>query len=105
MLYELILFIQRHVVNVMTEVTVLAGVASLAASVAGQCGRFCVLVPSTFLGLTGGRAGGYSLVGACVDAEDKVDEVAGRENENGVRAGVELAYQGVVDCAVGRREA
>jgi hypothetical protein len=40
MLYELVLFIQRHVANVMMEVTVLAGVASLAASVAGQCGGF-----------------------------------------------------------------
>jgi hypothetical protein len=39
-LYELVLFIQRHVANVMTEVTVPAGVASLATSVAGQCGRF-----------------------------------------------------------------
>jgi hypothetical protein len=39
-LYELVLFIQRHVANIMTEVTVLAGVASLATSVAGQCGRF-----------------------------------------------------------------
>jgi hypothetical protein len=38
MLYELVLFIQRHVVNVMMEVTVPAGVASLAALVAGQCG-------------------------------------------------------------------
>jgi hypothetical protein len=37
-LYELVLFIQRHVLNVMTEVTVPAVVASLAASVAGQCG-------------------------------------------------------------------
>jgi hypothetical protein len=43
MLYELVLFIQRHVVNVMTEVTVPAGVASLAASVAGQCGRVLCL--------------------------------------------------------------
>jgi hypothetical protein len=40
-----------------------------------------------------------------VDAGDEVDEVARWENENGVRAGVELAYQGVVDCTVGRREA
>jgi hypothetical protein len=37
MLYELVLFIQRHVVNVMMEVAVPAGVASLAASVAGWC--------------------------------------------------------------------
>jgi hypothetical protein len=62
-------------------------------------------VPSTFLGSTGGRAGGYGLVWACVDAGGKVDEVAGRENENGVRAGVELVYWGVVDCTVERREA
>jgi hypothetical protein len=48
---------------------------------------FCVLVPSMFLGLTGGRVGGYGLVGAYVDAGGEVDEVAGRENENGcVRA-------------------
>jgi hypothetical protein len=40
-----------------------------------------------------------------VNAGDKVDEVAGQENENGVCAGVEWAYWGVVDCAVGRREA
>jgi hypothetical protein len=58
-----------------------------------------------FLGSTGGRAGGYGLIGACVDMGDEVNEVAGRENENRVRAGVELVYQGVVDCAVGRREA
>jgi hypothetical protein len=40
MLYELVLFIQHHVVNIMMEVTVLAGVASLATLVAGQCGQF-----------------------------------------------------------------
>jgi hypothetical protein len=51
MLYELVLFIQHHVANIMTEVAVLAGVASAAG--------FCVWVPSMFLGLTGGRAGGY----------------------------------------------
>jgi hypothetical protein len=39
-----------------------------------------------------------------VDTGDEVDKVAGQENENGVRTGVELAYQGVVDCIVGRRE-
>jgi hypothetical protein len=39
-----------------------------------------------------------------VDAGGEVDEVAGQENENGVRVGVELAYRGVVDCAVGCRE-
>jgi hypothetical protein len=39
-LYELVLFIQRHVANIMTEVTVLAGVASLTALVASQCGWF-----------------------------------------------------------------
>jgi hypothetical protein len=43
MLYKLVLFIQHHVANVMTEVTVLAGVASLAALVAGQCGRILCL--------------------------------------------------------------
>jgi hypothetical protein len=58
-----------------------------------------------FLGLTGGRARGYGVVGACMDAEDKVDKVARRENKNRVRARVELAYWGVVDCAVRRREA
>jgi hypothetical protein len=58
-----------------------------------------------FLGLTGGRAEGYGLVGVCVDAGDEVDEVAGRENENGVRMGVDWAYQGVVDCTVGCLEA
>jgi hypothetical protein len=40
MLYELVLFVQHHVASIMTEVTVPAGVASLAASVAGQCGGF-----------------------------------------------------------------
>jgi hypothetical protein len=40
-----------------------------------------------------------------MDAGDEVDEVAGRENENGVRVGVELAYRGVVDCTVGHQEA
>jgi hypothetical protein len=39
-----------------------------------------------------------------MDAGDKVDEVAGWENENGVHTGVELAYQGFVDCAVGHQE-
>jgi hypothetical protein len=39
-----------------------------------------------------------------VDTRDKVDEVARQENENRVCMGVELAYQGVVDCAVGYRE-
>jgi hypothetical protein len=58
-----------------------------------------------FLGSTGGRARGYGLIGAFVDAGDEVDKVAGRENENGVHAGVELAYRGIVDCTVGRREA
>jgi hypothetical protein len=33
-----------------------------------------------FLGLTGGRARGYDLVGLCIDAGDKVDEVAKQEN-------------------------
>jgi hypothetical protein len=40
-----------------------------------------------------------------MDAGDKVDEVAGRENENGVHVGVELAYRGIVNCAVGCQEA
>jgi hypothetical protein len=62
------------------------------------------LWPLMFLGLTGGRAGGYGLVGACVDAGDEVDEVAGRENENGVCAGVTWAYRGVAGYAIGRRE-
>jgi hypothetical protein len=57
-----------------------------------------------FLGLTGGRAGGYGLVGAYVDAGGEVDEVAGREHENGVCVGVDWAYRVVVDCDVGRRE-
>jgi hypothetical protein len=39
MLYELVLFIQCHVANVVMEVAVLTGVASLAALVAGQWGR------------------------------------------------------------------
>jgi hypothetical protein len=42
-LYELVLFIQHHVADIMMEVTVFAGVASLAASVAGQCGMFLCL--------------------------------------------------------------
>jgi hypothetical protein len=58
-----------------------------------------------FLGLTGGRARGCGLVWAYVDVGDKVDEVAGQENENGVRAGVAWACQGVIDCDTGRREA
>jgi hypothetical protein len=40
-----------------------------------------------------------------MDAGGEVNEVAGQEDENGVCAGVELAYRGVIDCAVGRREA
>jgi hypothetical protein len=66
---------------------------------------FCVLGPSMFLGLTGGRAGGYVLVGVCIDAGDEVNEVAGRGNEKGVCAVVAWVYRGVVDCAVGHREA
>jgi hypothetical protein len=58
-----------------------------------------------FLGLTGGRARGYGLVGAYVDAGGEVDEVARQEKENGVHAGVDWAYQGVVDCDVGHQEA
>jgi hypothetical protein len=57
-----------------------------------------------FLGLTGGRARGYGLVGAYVDAGDEVDEVARQESENGVRAGIGWAYRGVVNCTVGHRE-
>jgi hypothetical protein len=68
----------------MMEVTVPAGVASLAALVAGQCGQVLCLGAVMFLGLTGGRPGGYGLVGACIDAGDKVDKVARRENENRV---------------------
>jgi hypothetical protein len=66
---------------------------------------YCVLGPSMFLGLTGGRAGGYGLLGACVEAGGEVDEVASHENKNGVRAGVVWAYQGVAGCAIGRQEA
>jgi hypothetical protein len=40
-----------------------------------------------------------------MDTGDKVDKVAGQENENGVHVGVELTYRGVVDCTVGRQEA
>jgi hypothetical protein len=58
-----------------------------------------------FLGLTGGRAGGYGPVGACIDAGDEVDEVAGRENENGGHVGIVWAYWGVARCAIGRQEA
>jgi hypothetical protein len=61
-------------------------------------------VLSTFLGLARGRARGYGLVGACVNAGDEVDEVAGWGHENGVHAGIEWAYQGIVDYAVGHRE-
>jgi hypothetical protein len=62
-------------------------------------------VLSTFLGLTGGRAGEYGLVGVCVDAGGEVGEVAGQENENRVHAGIGWAYWGVIDCAVGHWEA
>jgi hypothetical protein len=58
-----------------------------------------------FLGLTGGRASGYGLVGAYVDVGGEVNEVAGWENENGVRVGVDWVYRGVVDCDVGHQEA
>jgi hypothetical protein len=58
-----------------------------------------------FLGLTGGRARGYSLIGACVNAGDKVNKVARQENENRVRTGVGWAYRGIVDCDVGHWEA
>jgi hypothetical protein len=40
-----------------------------------------------------------------VDAGGEVDKVAGQENENGVHAGIDWAYRGVVNCDVGRREA
>jgi hypothetical protein len=43
MLYELILFIQHHMVNIVMEFAVPAGVASLAALVAGQCGQVLCL--------------------------------------------------------------
>jgi hypothetical protein len=58
-----------------------------------------------FLGLTGGRARGYGLIGAYMDIGNEVNEVARRENENGVHTGVELAYWGVINCTVGRQEA
>jgi hypothetical protein len=58
-----------------------------------------------FLGLTRGRARRYGLVGVYVDAGGEVDEVAGWENENGVHAGVDWAYRGVVDCDVGHWDA
>jgi hypothetical protein len=57
-----------------------------------------------FLGLTEGRAEGCGLVWVYVDAGDKVDEVAGRENENGVCAGVAWACRGVVNCDTGCQE-
>jgi hypothetical protein len=40
-----------------------------------------------------------------MDVGDKVDKVARHESENGVYVGIGWAYQGVVDCEVGRREA
>jgi hypothetical protein len=40
-----------------------------------------------------------------VDAGDEVDEVAEWENENGVHAGIEWAYLGVIDYTVGRQDA
>jgi hypothetical protein len=58
-----------------------------------------------FLGLTGGRARGYGLIGACVDAGDEVDKVVGWENKNGVHTGIGWAYRGVIDCEVGCQEA
>jgi hypothetical protein len=56
-----------------------------------------------FLGLTGGRAGRYGLVGMCLDAGDKVNKVAGQENKNGECTGIDWAYWGVIGCTVGRR--
>jgi hypothetical protein len=58
-----------------------------------------------FLGLTRGRARGYGLVEACICVGGKVDEVAGQENENGVRPGVDWAYRDGSGCAVGHQEA
>jgi hypothetical protein len=58
-----------------------------------------------FLGLAGGRARGYGLIGACVNAGDKVDEVAVWESKNRVRAGIGWVYQGIVDCDIGCWEA
>jgi hypothetical protein len=66
---------------------------------------YCVLGPSMFLGLTGGRARGYGLVGACIDVGDEVNEVASRENENGGCTGVVWAYRGIAGCTIGHREA
>jgi hypothetical protein len=63
------------------------------------------LGPSTFLRLTGGRAGGYGLIGVCIDVGGEVDEVARRENENGVCTGIDWVYQGIVGCTVGCWEA
>jgi hypothetical protein len=57
-----------------------------------------------FLGLIGGRAGGYGLVGACIDAGDEVNKVAGRENENGVRTDIDWVYWGVAGCTIGHQE-
>jgi hypothetical protein len=39
-----------------------------------------------------------------MDAGDEDEEVARRENKNGVHAGIEWVYRGVIDCAVGHRE-
>jgi hypothetical protein len=57
-----------------------------------------------FLGLTGGRAGGYSLIGVYMDAGDKVDEVAGQESKNRVCTGIGWVDLGVINCAVGCQE-
>jgi hypothetical protein len=101
MLYELVLFIQCHVANIMMEFAVPASVASLPASVAGKCGRALCLgavhIPEVDWG--------YGLVGACIDAGDEVDEVARQGNENGVCAVIAWAYRGIIDCAVGHWEA
>jgi hypothetical protein len=58
-----------------------------------------------FLELTGGRAGGYGLIGTCVDAGSEVNKVASQENENGVHVGIDWAYQGIAGCVIGYREA
>jgi hypothetical protein len=66
------LFIQHHMANIMIEVTVPPGVASLAASVAGQCSRLLCIDAVHVPGVDWGRAGGYGLIGAYVDAGDEV---------------------------------
>jgi hypothetical protein len=62
-------------------------------------------VPSTFLGLTGGRGGGYGLIEVCMDAGDEIDKVARWENKNRVCTGVGWVYQGVINCTIEHQEA